>query len=111
MSGSPTLILELYQFKKSIAENTRCYAFLQNLRVNEKEPNFMDKVYVEFIEIETNNRLFNNILFHSLANTTSSSSNKDNSNFNNKKKDDKKGGGDNDKSNSYLKGKDNKDKK
>ncbi|KAF7514809.1 hypothetical protein PCG10_004534, partial [Penicillium crustosum] len=78
-----------------------------NLRINEKESNWMDKVYIEFIETEIYNRLVNASLY--TANSTSSSSNKDNSsnNFNNKKKDDKKGN--NDKSRGQSRNKDSND--
>ncbi|KUM62518.1 hypothetical protein ACN42_g4597 [Penicillium freii] len=46
--GSVTPLIELCQFKKAIAENARCYAFLQDLEVNEDDPDLMDEVYFEF---------------------------------------------------------------
>ncbi|KAJ5922148.1 hypothetical protein N7516_009851 [Penicillium verrucosum] len=58
-SGAPSQMLELCQFKRAIFENPRCAAFLQNLRVNEEDPDWMDEVYFEFIETETHNRLVN----------------------------------------------------
>ncbi|CAI7581589.1 unnamed protein product [Penicillium palitans] len=46
--GSVTPLIELCQFKRVIAENARCHAFLQHLRVDENDPDFMDEVYLEF---------------------------------------------------------------
>ncbi|KAJ5978172.1 hypothetical protein N7501_001514 [Penicillium viridicatum] len=40
--GSVTPRIELCQFKKAIAENARCYAFQQDLEVNENDPNLMN---------------------------------------------------------------------
>ncbi|QQK39842.1 hypothetical protein Pdw03_2696 [Penicillium digitatum] len=47
------------QFKKAINENPKCYAFLQNLRVDEKDVNLMDQVYAEFLEVDIHNRSMN----------------------------------------------------
>ncbi|KGO75831.1 hypothetical protein PITC_032770 [Penicillium italicum] len=55
-AGALPPVVELCQFKMAIAENSRCHAFLQNLKVIEKDANLMDKVYVEFVDAETNNR-------------------------------------------------------
>ncbi|KAJ6123875.1 hypothetical protein N7471_011192 [Penicillium samsonianum] len=87
-TGSMTPVMELCQFKKAIAENARCHAFLQNLKVNEKDPHLMERVYVEFVKAKTNNRSINPTLPTS-ANATSTNQA---SSSNNDKKKDKKGG-------------------
>ncbi|OQD71651.1 hypothetical protein PENPOL_c001G07566 [Penicillium polonicum] len=48
LGGSVTPLIELCQFKKAVAENARCHVFLQDLEVNENDPDFMDEVYFEF---------------------------------------------------------------
>ncbi|KAJ9490407.1 hypothetical protein VN97_g2841 [Penicillium thymicola] len=58
-SGVPSQMLELCQFKRAIIENPRCVAFLQNLRINEEDPDWMNEVYIEFVDTEAHNRLVN----------------------------------------------------
>ncbi|KAG0153439.1 hypothetical protein PDIDSM_5292 [Penicillium digitatum] len=50
IDGKINSVYVLCQFKKAINENPKCYAFLQNLRVDEKDVNLMDQVYAEFLE-------------------------------------------------------------
>jgi hypothetical protein len=56
MMGPISPHLELCFFKDSIISNPRCHAFIQNLRVNEKDPNFMNIIFVQFIEMDIANR-------------------------------------------------------
>ncbi|KAG0160526.1 hypothetical protein PDIDSM_8056 [Penicillium digitatum] len=76
-------------FKKAINENPKCYAFLQNLRVDEKDVNLMDQVYAEFLELDIHNRSMNPS-YNANSTTVQTSS----SSHNDKKKDTKKGGND-----------------
>ncbi|KAG0161170.1 hypothetical protein PDIDSM_8704 [Penicillium digitatum] len=76
-------------FKKAINENPKCYAFLQNLRVDEKDVNLMDQVYAEFLEVDIHNRSMNPS-YNANSTTVQTSS----SSHNDKKKDTKKGGND-----------------
>ncbi|KAG0153774.1 hypothetical protein PDIDSM_2429 [Penicillium digitatum] len=66
-----------------------CYAFLQNLRVDEKDVNLMDQVYAEFLEVDIHNRSMNPS-YNANSTTVQTSS----SSHNDKKKDTKKGGND-----------------
>ncbi|EKV14854.1 hypothetical protein PDIP_41980 [Penicillium digitatum Pd1] len=77
------------KFKKAINENPKCYAFLQNLRVDEKDVNLMDQVYAEFLEVDIHNRSMNPS-YNANSTTVQTSS----SSHNDKKKDTKKGGND-----------------
>ncbi|OQD61421.1 hypothetical protein PENPOL_c017G00849 [Penicillium polonicum] len=86
----------LYHFIHCIQHNPRCHFFLQGLKPDLKDPNFMTDVYHEFAMTEGSTKfasLFNPTFS---ANTTTSSSSlmPSSSNFNNKKKDDKKNNND-----------------
>ncbi|KAG0154310.1 hypothetical protein PDIDSM_1690 [Penicillium digitatum] len=59
IDGKINSVYVLCQFKKAINENPKCYAFLQNLRVDEKDVNLMDQVYAEFLEVDIHNRSMN----------------------------------------------------
>ncbi|KAJ5951163.1 uncharacterized protein N7479_009576 [Penicillium vulpinum] len=48
MAGDLSPILELCHFKKAIVDNPRCLPFMQNLKIDERDGHFIDKVYAEF---------------------------------------------------------------
>ncbi|QQK46720.1 hypothetical protein Pdw03_1618 [Penicillium digitatum] len=89
IDGKINSVYVLCQFKKAINENPKCYAFLQNLRVDEKDVNLMDQVYAEFLEVNIHNRSMNPS-YNANSTTVQTSS----SSHNDKKKDTKKGGND-----------------
>jgi hypothetical protein len=89
IDGKINSVYVLCQFKKAINENPKCYAFLQNLRVDEKDVNLMDQVYAEFLEVDIHNRSMNPS-YNANSTTVQTSS----SSHNDKKKDTKKGGND-----------------
>ncbi|QQK42998.1 hypothetical protein Pdw03_6899 [Penicillium digitatum] len=89
IDGKINSVYVLCQFKKAINENPKCYAFLQNLRVDEKDVNLMDQVYAEFLEVDIHNRSMNSS-YNANSTTVQTSS----SSHNDKKKDTKKGGND-----------------
>ncbi|KAG0156280.1 hypothetical protein PDIDSM_3457 [Penicillium digitatum] len=85
IDGKINSVYVLCQFKKAINENPKCYAFLQNLRVDEKDVNLMDQVYAEFLEVDIHNRSMNPS-YNANSTTVQTSS----SSHNDKKKDTKK---------------------
>ncbi|KAF3006101.1 hypothetical protein E8E15_001386 [Penicillium rubens] len=108
----PDMVLNF--FVKAVQGNSRCHTFIQNLRPDLKDPNFIVEVYHDFTMTEGSNHITNsgsnsNSFNHS-ANTTStkdSSASNSNSNASSNKKDKKK----NDKSKSDDKDKQSSNKK
>ncbi|KAG0155347.1 hypothetical protein PDIDSM_922 [Penicillium digitatum] len=84
IDGKINSVYVLCQFKKAINENPKCYAFLQNLRVDEKDVNLMDQVYAEFLEKKDTKKGGND----KQSNSNNSSSNNHNKDKPSKKKTD-----------------------
>jgi hypothetical protein len=80
--SSLPLMVEFCSFKRAVVENSRCMSLFQNLTISKQDKQFMERVYVEFIEVETNDRSFKTTSF---AVNPTSANNPSNTRFNNKK--------------------------
>ncbi|KAJ5124616.1 Reverse transcriptase RNA-dependent DNA polymerase [Penicillium bovifimosum] len=79
---SPNMILNF--FVKAIHLNPRCQVFIQNLNPDLNDPNFLAKVYSDFIMTEGSNRIANVPSTSYSANATQTSSSNENTTCKNK---------------------------